>query len=71
MDMEVMLRGLSDYDLEQLRRLCREEQKVREERQRTMETIQSLVTEAKECFGIDMISKETGEVLDEVPFYFY
>ena len=71
MNMEIMLRSLSDEDLEQLRRLVREEQQTRVRRKQITEELADMIRNAKEVYGIDMISKETGEVLDEVPFYFY
>ena len=71
MNMETMLRGLSDEDLEQLRRLVREEQQTREKRKQITEELAYMIRNAKEVYGIGMISKKTGEVLDEVPFYFY
>lgn len=70
MNTKVLFNMMSDEEVAQLVRDAREERHRRCARKNFAERIRAIIHEA-ESMGINVVSKETGEILDDLPFYFY
>lgn len=70
MNTKVLFNMMSDEEVAQLARDAREERHRRCARKDCEERIRAIIRDA-EASGINMVSKETGEILDDLPFYFF